>query len=392
MRRKLAASVLLNLATLENQTISTLTRREPRPGSARSKAERYRLLIVAPASSSTAVAEALTLVTRGRGPVDELHVVVPAARADRVRRTLLKPGSASGLSAVCRRLGISVGDIVVGPRTIHGLGSPGDPHDVNALADDTLNILRVLCADENCDITLVAAADAGALGMLARSALELVGRSDDRFFVLEHGSDGSRQRQLIELPMLLAERRLASGQGYHELSKIRRTARQRLQEPGVLVLHTLQRLIRIDEIDVTVPRLQFYWLFCLAAFAPDPLPLRLLSGSFSVNTRGVVLVPRAHPNRKQIQATIARLRGLFSKLFPDSADDFAFVLKRACGESPGLPSAIAKLNGRLKRALGVGATPYLVAGGRGAGGYRLTLPSHKIKLDLPASTPASPRR
>jgi hypothetical protein len=380
------------LAILESQSVSTLTRREPRTGSAHSKSGRYRLLIVAPASSATAVAEALTLVTRGRGPVDELHVLVPAARANRVRRALLRPGSASGLPAVCRRLGISVGDIVAGPRTIHGLGSPDDPHDVNTLADDTLNILRALCADENGEITLVAAGDAGALGILARSALELVGRSDDRFFVLEHGSDGSRQRQLIELPMLLAERRLASGQGYHELSKIRRTARQRLQEPGVLVLNSLQRLIRIDDIDVSVPRLQFYWLFCLAVFAPEPLPLRLLSGSFTVNSRGVVLVARAHPNRRQVEATIARLRALFSELFPDSVDDFAFVLKRACGESPGLPSAIAKLNGRLKDALGIGAAPYLVAGGRGSGGYRLTLPPHKITFDVPASMPASSRR
>jgi hypothetical protein len=34
----------------------------------------------------------------------------------------------------------------------------------------------------------------------------------------------------------------------------------------------------------------------------------------------------------------------------------------------------------LKRALGGGAEPYLIAGGRGAGGYRLTLPPAQIKL------------
>jgi hypothetical protein len=56
------------------------------------------------------------------------------------------------------------------------------------------------------------------------------------------------------------------------------------------------------------------------------------------------------------------------------------VFTRACGPSPGLPSVIAKLNAHLKRALGGGAEPYLIAGGRGAGGYRLTLPPAQITL------------
>jgi hypothetical protein len=367
-------------------------RRDARPSGASTKHGRFRRLIVALRSRSTSVTEALTLVTLEHGPVDELHVLAPAAGAGHVRSALLKTGSTSGTPAGRRRPGMTIRDIVVGPRTIHGLGAPGNPHDMNALADDTLSILRDLCADDSCDITMVAAPDAGALGMLARSALELVGRPGDRFYVLDPASDRSRRPLLIELPMLLAESRLASGQGYQELSAARRMARQRLQEPGVLALHASQRLVSIDEINVKLPRLQFYWLFCLAALAPDPLPLRLLSGHFSVSERGDIVVARAHPNRSQIKATIARLERLYSTLFPDSADDFAFVLKRACGESPGLPSAIAKLNGRLKRALGIGATPYLVAGRRNSGGFRLTLPPHKIKLEFPASAPARVRR
>jgi hypothetical protein len=67
-------------------------------------------------------------------------------------------------------------------------------------------------------------------------------------------------------------------------------------------------------------------------------------------------------------------------LFPDAAEEFPFVLQRACGPTPGLPSVIAKLNARLKGALGAGAEPYLIAGGRRAGGYRLTLPPAQLKL------------
>jgi hypothetical protein len=53
---------------------------------------------------------------------------------------------------------------------------------------------------------------------------------------------------------------------------------------------------------------------------------------------------------------------------------------RSCGPHPGLPSTISKINAALRRALGRGAAPYLIQGGRGAGGYRLTLPASGIQI------------
>jgi hypothetical protein len=54
--------------------------------------------------------------------------------------------------------------------------------------------------------------------------------------------------------------------------------------------------------------------------------------------------------------------------------------QRACGPQPGLPSTISKINAALRRALGRGAGPYLIEGGRGTGGYRITLPASAIQI------------
>jgi hypothetical protein len=56
------------------------------------------------------------------------------------------------------------------------------------------------------------------------------------------------------------------------------------------------------------------------------------------------------------------------------------MFRSACGAPPGLPSVVAKINAHLKRALGAGAAGYLVVGGRGAEGYRLTLPASLIAV------------
>src|SRR6267154_5859337 len=104
-----------------------------------SKPRVYRVLLVASGSSSTAVGDAvMALVTRDRVAPDELHVLVPAVPADRVRAALLKPGSASSLTAVCRRLGIARNDIICGLRTFHGLGASGEQSAPPLLGDEGL--------------------------------------------------------------------------------------------------------------------------------------------------------------------------------------------------------------------------------------------------------------
>jgi hypothetical protein len=106
----------------------------------------------------------------------------------------------------------------------------------------------------------------------------------------------------------------------------------------------------------------------------------MLCGNFDIESDGSIIIATEHPQRAQLDGVVRHIRRVFATLFPEAVDEFPVVFKRACGPTPGLPSIIAKLNASLKRALGAGAEPYLIAGGRGAGGYRLTLPPAQIRL------------
>lgn len=333
---------------------------------------------------------ALTAIAANdRNCVDELHVLTSADAADRLSAVLLKPGTASALADRCRRLGIAKADILFGRRTIHAVGGSGTP---DRIADDALIILRTFCEDSRNEVTVVASSDAGVLGILAHAALQLVGRPADRFFVLDvrppagDGSGPRRRREgrgshpaLLQVETILADKTAPANQSYHDLAASRRLSRRRLSQPGMLVLNGRRRVVRIDDVELSLPRLQFFWLFCLATLAPQALPLRVLSANVAVDTDGRIAVASKHPQRAHLEALVRHIRRVFVTLFPEATEEFPFVFKRACGPAPGLPSAIAKLNGHFRRALGSGAEPYLIAGGRGAG-YRLTLPPAAIKL------------
>jgi hypothetical protein len=148
-----------------------------------------------------------------------------------------------------------------------------------------------------------------------------------------------------------------------------------------------RRVIRIDDVELPWPRLPFFWMFCLATLAPTALPLRLLCGNFDVEANGQITIAATHPERAQLADCARHLKHVFMTLCPEAAEEFPLIFKRACGPTPGLPSVMAKLNARLKQALGAGAEPYLIAGGRGAGGYRLTLPPAQIELVPPIRIP-----
>jgi hypothetical protein len=242
-------------------------------------------------------------------------------------------------------------------------------------------------------VTVVASSEAGMVGILAHSALQLVGKPTDRFCILDvgprtrvgpkrrrQGKDRVSRPTLSEVPTILAERPVPPGLSYSELARSRRVARQRLFQPGMLTLDGRRRAIRVDDVELPVPRLQFFWMFCLATLAPQPLPLRLLCGNFEIEADGRMTIASEHPQRMHLEMLARHIKGVFVALFPEASDQFPLVFKRACGPTPGLPSVIAKLNAHLKRALGVGAEPYLIAGGRGTVGYRLTLPPAQIKL------------
>jgi hypothetical protein len=355
------------------------------------KLRRFRVLVVTPGADPTVVHDAVTAVAANdRSCVDELHVLTSSEAADRLRAILLKSAATAALAARCRRLGIAKADIIFNRRAIHGLGGSGAPR---ASADDVLNILRKLCGDSMNDVTVVVSSDAGALAILAHSALELVGKPTDRFFVLNvrpTARGGSRHRRgrearvsrpaLLEVPTILVERPVPSSQSYNELATSRRLARQRLAEPGILVLDGSRRAIRIDDVELVLPRLRFFWMFCLATLTPNPLPLRVLSGNFDVDVDGSIAIVLDHPQRAHLEVLVRHMRRVFVTLFPKAGGEFPFMLQRACGANPGLPSVISKLNADLKRALGVGAGPYLIAGGRGTAGYRLALAPAQIEL------------
>ena len=328
------------------------------------------------------------LVAQDRQPVDELHVLASHAAVEQLRAKLLSPGFSSALTGHYQRLGIGRSDILFGRRTIHGVGAPERTHSATSQANDILETIQALCRDDRNEVTIVAALDAGSAGVLAYSALQLVGSPRDRFFMLEYVSRRRAQRPLlVELPLVLAERALSTGQRYQDLAAARQLARRRLTEPGVFRLNARRRALLIDDVEVSLPRLQFFWMFSLATFAPRHIPFRILSGHFDVDAHGRVVVAADHPRRAEIEATIAHLRRIFVTLFPDAPDEFAMVLRRACGTAPGLPSTIAKLNAQLKRSLGLGAGPSLIAGGRGVPGYRLVVPPQRIKLEPVVAAP-----
>jgi hypothetical protein len=345
---------------------------------------------VAPGGTLAVIHHALTEVAAiDRACFDELHVLTSAAGANRLSAVLLKSGTASRLTARCRRLGIVKADILFGRGSIHTLGSATPA----AIADDTLTTLRKLCADPFNEVTIVVSSYAGAIGILAHSALQLVGKPRDRFFVLDAGAIaaggskshrrrgvGASRPSLVEVPFVLAEGPLLPGQSYQQLATSRRLAQRRLAYPGKLAFDGPRRTIGIDDLELHVARLQFFWMFCLATFAPKVLPFRMLCGNFEIKPDGRITVVPEHPQRAQLESVVRHIRRVFVTLYPEAADEFPLVFKRAFGPTPGLPSIMAKLNARLKRALGAGAAPYLIAGGRGTGGYRLTMPPSQIQL------------
>ena len=249
----------------------------------------FRVLVVAPGADPAVVLDAVTAIAASDCRcVDELHVLASVDAADRLRAALLKPGVTSALADRFKQLGIAQAHIVFSRRTIHGLGRFGTS---GSIADDVLDTLQKLCGDMMNDVTVVASSNAGVVGILTHSALQLVGKPTDRFFVLpvgprtraaskprrhrEHGASGPL---LLEVPAILAERPMLPIHSYTELAAARRLARQRLSQPGILTLDGRRRAIRIDDVELPVPRLQFFWMFCLATLAPQALRFFLWGG------------------------------------------------------------------------------------------------------------------
>jgi hypothetical protein len=135
----------------------------------------------------------------------------------------------------------------------------------------------------------------------------------------------------------------------------------------------------VGETVVTLPAMQFFWMYCLASTTGERIPLAELTGAFASGRRQPVPMTQKLPDGR-VRVFPADLQRAFVQLFPMAADKFDAMYLRSCGPQPGLPSTISKINAALRRALGRGAAPYLIQGGRGAGGYRLTLPASGIQI------------
>jgi hypothetical protein len=340
-------------------------------------------------------------ITENRHGIDELHVLTLADTTNTFRLALIRPGSATALSRWFTKPPSSQ-DVIGETRMIHSLGRGQARLSPGTVADDLLRVLHAFCEDRVNDVTLVVSPDAGLLGLLAGPAFQIASKPTDRMFVLEPSRRGRasavRGRHtlsrsgpaLLELPTVLAERSAAAAITYQELAKSRRLARLRLIEPGMLVMNASLRTVTAGDTVIVLPRLQFFWMYCFAMLAPNPFPLSELCATVTVGPEGRVSV--APPSRRHLETLVARIRRAFVSLFPEAAHEFALMFTRACGPSPGLPSVVAKLNSALRRALEMGADPYLIVGGRRSGGYRLTLPPTQIELRPPADGHAAGER
>jgi hypothetical protein len=168
-------------------------------------------------------------------------------------------------------------------------------------------------------------------------------------------------------------------QTYAEAVERRRLERRRVAAPDPLRLDVRRRIVSVGETSLTLPAMQFFWLYYLASTPGERFPLAELTAQFGTGRRHPgQFVQKLSDGRTRVFP--ADLQRAFAQLFPMAPDKFDVMYQRACGPHPGLPSTISKINAALRRALRGGAGPYLIQGGRGAGGYRLALPPAAIHI------------
>ena len=116
-----------------------------------------------------------------------------------------------------------------------------------------------------------------------------------------------------------------------------------------------RRLVTIGETTLTLPAMQFFWLYYLATVPGARFPLAELS-SLAGGGRPPHFTQKLSESRFRVFP--ADLQRVFAHVFPMATDKFDPMFRRSCGVHPGLPSTISKINAALRRALGRGAEPY----------------------------------
>ena len=318
---------------------------------------------------------------------DEIHLVATPDALTQVNRQLLDDsGGRNRLVNLCASLGIKRDDILLNRRTLHPI-RPGDTLLLGDEAERMFQLLRQLGEDGRRELTVVIAHDAAALGVLAHAAMQIVARPHDRLFVEVEESRPRRRKNVespmrwrcAEVPLLLRHRDDAPVAHYMVAVDARRVERQRLESPDPLRLDVRRRAVAIGRTAVRLPAMQFFWLYYLAASAGERFPLSDISAALSSSRRPSPLFVQKLAGGAT-RTFPADLQRAFARVFPQGLDKFDAMFLRSCGPHPGLPSTISKINAALRKALGRGAAPYLIKGGRGSGGYRVTLPADSIHI------------
>jgi hypothetical protein len=326
-----------------------------------------RILLIAVRSTPQLIADALRLWSGVELlAVDEIHVLANASMCRRIVRELLDGGQRSPFRRLCRELGLSRDDLVFNARTIHDLDAQSVPAPAQATPIDA--IVRLVHDVRRTDAPVVAitAADAALDAVAIALALQVAGEPGDRLFVIEPSRERGRLR---EVPILLhASQRIAGIGCYEALVDAARRAARLCREPAALTIDLGRQTLAIDGVAISLTSRQFFWYAAIASFAPAPLSLSGLGEALARVPRGAV-PPEA-----------AALTRLHARVCAYEHDEWPRILRIACGPVPGLPSTVCKINAALRRALCDGAEPYLVRGGRGAGGYAIRLERSKVVI------------
>lgn len=342
------------------------------------------ILVIVPGRLPVTVLErAFAQLGRERRMPHEIHVIATARQLADVQ-PLFSGNGAGRFSQLCAAAGFPRDEILFNQRTLHVaddlLG------DCTGAADRMLQVLRQLSAAGRASLTAVITGDAGVLGHLLHAALHIVAGTDDRL-LLDEGQPPSGRRRLpplpaceyVEVPLLLWPANEPVPETFAEAVRRRRLERRRVVRPDPLRLDVRRRVVSVGETSVRLPAMQFFWLYYLASTPGERFPLAEIVHMLSTTRRtGGQVTQKLSDGR--VRTFPADLEHAFIHLYPLAADKFDAMFQRACGPQPGLPSTISKINAALRRALGRGATPYLIQGGRGAGGYRLTLPPSAIQI------------
>jgi hypothetical protein len=327
------------------------------------------LLLVADGGSTSLLERSLVRAHADNRLPHEIHIVGPRAPLTELQTDLLSADGAGGFGAMCARLGITRDEVLFNQRSFHLLNIDAHTTDLCPCADRIFHLFHQLHAGHH-QLTVIGASAAGSLAVITHGVLQIVAKPADRF-LLDMGA------AFAEVPLLLLDE--VSASTYREVVSARRAERVRRERPDPLRISVRKRHVRVSDTPIALPAMQFFWLYYLACTPGELFPLQELSTALSSSRRASLpLVQRLSDGRTR---TFPHdLQRAFARVFPKATDKFEAMFQRACGPQPGLPSTVSKINAALRRALGRGAEPYLIRGGRGTGGYRLTLDSSLLVI------------